>query len=74
MFADQRGCMQLLFNYIVWGQYYERAQFRADYRAKFGREPYVNPLAQLRWNLEADLTQERFNTIGAKCEVVLMLR
>ncbi|KUJ06160.1 amidase signature enzyme [Mollisia scopiformis] len=42
------------------GQYHEKATFRAEYQAKFGRQPYVNPLAQLRWINRARMQPEHF--------------
>lgn len=60
------GLCQVLYDYVVWGSYLERAQFREDYVAKFGKDPYVNPLTQFRWRLGANMTQEHFVSIQSK--------
>jgi hypothetical protein len=49
---------QLLYDYVVWGSYHERAPFCGDYQKKFGRKPYVGPIAQFRWAEAPKLSQE----------------
>ena len=55
-----------MYDYIVLGQYHERANFRKEYKTQFFREPYVNPLTQLRWKMGAEYTAEYFDGIQAK--------
>jgi hypothetical protein len=59
---------QEFYDYVVWGQFHERAKFREDYKAKISRDPYVNPLSQYRWELGATMTKDHFGMIQAKRE------
>jgi len=54
---------QLLYDYIIWGQYNERAEFRDGFKQKFGRNPYLNPVAQMRLASGAKMTSEHFDEI-----------
>ena len=58
--------MQVLYDHITWGQYHGRAQFREDYKAKFKRDPYVNPVARLRWDMGSKMTSEHVDEIRNK--------
>ncbi|KAK0748326.1 amidase signature domain-containing protein, partial [Apiosordaria backusii] len=58
----------VLYDYIIWGQYHGRAAFRTEYQAKFGRQPYVNPLTQMRWEDGAQMTEEHFRGVQTKRE------
>ncbi|KAH8598639.1 amidase-like protein [Bisporella sp. PMI_857] len=58
----------VFYDYIVWGQFHERAKFREDYKAKFSRDPYVNPLSQYRWELGAAMTKDHFDMMQTKRE------
>ncbi|KAF4628002.1 hypothetical protein G7Y89_g10148 [Cudoniella acicularis] len=56
------------YDYLIWGQYHGRAAFRAEYQAKFKRQPYANILQQLRWVGRERMQPEHFRSIQAKRE------
>jgi Asp-tRNA(Asn)/Glu-tRNA(Gln) amidotransferase A subunit family amidase len=58
----------VIHDYLIWGQYRGRAAFRAEYQTKFGRQPYVNPLAQLRFANGANMQPDHFKSIQNKRE------
>ncbi|KAK7424424.1 hypothetical protein QQX98_000389 [Neonectria punicea] len=57
---------EVFYDYVVWGQFHERAAFQDDYKAKHGRPPYVNPLSRFRWPLGSNMTEEHFSSIEKK--------
>ncbi|RAL65937.1 hypothetical protein DID88_005598 [Monilinia fructigena] len=46
----------------LYGHYNNTASFRAEYKKKFGSEPYAEPLLRYKWNLGANLTNSQHNT------------
>ncbi|KAB8295055.1 hypothetical protein EYC80_006995 [Monilinia laxa] len=46
----------------LYGHYNNTAPFRAEYKKKFGSEPYAEPLLRYKWNLGASLTYSQHNT------------
>ncbi|EJP61907.1 amidase-like protein [Beauveria bassiana ARSEF 2860] len=59
---------EVFYDHVVRGQFHERASFRDEYRAKFGRPPYVNPLSRFRWTVGSNMTEEHFSTVRSKRE------
>ncbi|KAJ3496711.1 hypothetical protein NLG97_g2457 [Lecanicillium saksenae] len=57
---------EVFYDYVVWGQFHERASFRDEYQAEFGRLPYVNPLSRFRWEVGKNMTEEHFSSVRAK--------
>uniref|UniRef100_A0A8H7TPR6 Amidase domain-containing protein n=1 Tax=Bionectria ochroleuca TaxID=29856 RepID=A0A8H7TPR6_BIOOC len=53
-------------DYVAWGQHVGRASFRDDYKRKFGRPPYVNPVTQFRWKHGSEMSQGHFDSIRTK--------
>ncbi|QSZ36645.1 hypothetical protein DSL72_006526 [Monilinia vaccinii-corymbosi] len=43
----------------LYSHYNNTASFRADYRKRFGMEPYAEPLLRYKWNLGANLTEQQ---------------
>lgn len=56
-----------MFNdHVAWRQFTERASFRNDYEAEFGRPPYVNSVAQFRRHTTANFPEGYFESISSK--------
>ncbi|KAI9642096.1 hypothetical protein NHQ30_009967 [Ciborinia camelliae] len=53
----------------LYGHYNNTASFRADYRKKFGVEPYAEPLLRYKWNLGSKLTTEQLSTALEEKEI-----
>ncbi|KAK6527768.1 hypothetical protein TWF694_004748 [Orbilia ellipsospora] len=67
--ANGKSLKEYLKNSAYWPMYYEVYhnfdKFRDDYRKEFGKEAYVSPFMQFRWNLGKTISKEQ-RDIGLK--------
>ncbi|KAK4203016.1 amidase signature domain-containing protein [Triangularia verruculosa] len=56
-------------NTFVYDVYHTMDEFRQEYRERFAREPYVNPVTKFRWDLAKTISTEEHEDAMGRLEV-----